>query len=73
MSTHDLRTGGPGDADLLGRMLAEFNAEYGESEPAAGRLSAASRLPQYLTRAMLAHAMAVLVRVTGHRRSRRSR
>lgn len=31
-----LRTGTPADAVLLGRMLAEFNAEYGEDEPSAG-------------------------------------
>jgi hypothetical protein len=30
-----------------------------DSEPAAGRFSAASRLPQYLTSAMFAHARAV--------------
>ena len=39
---HGLRIGGPGDAELLGRMLYEFNAEYGQTEPAAeqiGRLA----------------------------------
>jgi ribosomal protein S18 acetylase RimI-like enzyme len=30
-----LRIGGPADAALLGQMLAEFNAEYGETEPTA--------------------------------------
>lgn len=35
MADRDLRAGGVEDAGLLGRMLTEFNAEYGESEPAA--------------------------------------
>lgn len=35
MTGHELRVGGVDDAALLGRMLTEFNAEYGESEPAA--------------------------------------
>ncbi|GAB4003318.1 GNAT family N-acetyltransferase [Nocardioides ultimimeridianus] len=30
-----IRVGGPADAALLGRMLAEFNEEYGETEPTA--------------------------------------
>jgi ribosomal protein S18 acetylase RimI-like enzyme len=34
-----LRVGGPGDAAVLGRMLHEFNAEYGEREPSAERIA----------------------------------
>jgi len=37
-----LRVGGPDDAELLGRMLHEFNAEFGQTEPPAdlmGRLA----------------------------------
>jgi len=37
---HGLRVGGPGDAALLGRMLFEFNLEYGETEPAAEQVAA---------------------------------
>jgi len=36
----DLRVGGPDDAQLLGRMLADFNAEYGETEPSAEQVAA---------------------------------
>jgi ribosomal protein S18 acetylase RimI-like enzyme len=32
--------GSPADADLLGRMLHAFNAEYGEDEPAAATIAA---------------------------------
>lgn len=39
MTEHQLRVGGPGDAELLGRMLHEFNAEYGETEPAAEQIA----------------------------------
>ena len=35
----DLRVGGPEDAALLGRMLFEFNAEYGETEPSAEQVA----------------------------------
>ena len=37
---HELRVGGPTDAGLLGRMLAEFNLEYGETEPPAEQVAA---------------------------------
>jgi ribosomal protein S18 acetylase RimI-like enzyme len=35
----DLRVGGPDDAGLLGRMLTDFNAEYGETEPSAEQVA----------------------------------
>ena len=34
-----LRVGGPQDAELVGAMLAEFNAEYGESLPTADTIA----------------------------------
>jgi len=40
VSGHDLRLGGPGDAELLGRMLFEFNLEYDETEPSAEQMGA---------------------------------
>lgn len=40
---HDLRVGGPEDAGLLGRMLFEFNLEYGETEPSAEQVEALAR------------------------------
>jgi ribosomal protein S18 acetylase RimI-like enzyme len=35
---HVIRLGGPDDAALLGRMLHEFNAEYGETEPSVATI-----------------------------------
>lgn len=43
MTAHDLRVGGPEDADLLGRMLHEFNLEYDETEPPAEQMAALAR------------------------------
>jgi ribosomal protein S18 acetylase RimI-like enzyme len=37
---HALRTGGPEDAGLLGRMLHEFNAEFDQTEPSAEQVGA---------------------------------
>ncbi len=38
-----IRVGGPSDAALLGRLLHEFNAEYGETEPSAGQIADLAR------------------------------
>jgi ribosomal protein S18 acetylase RimI-like enzyme len=35
----ELRIGGPADAALLGRLLAEFNTEYGETDPPADMIA----------------------------------
>ena len=40
MTSPDLRIGGPDDAQLLGRMLYEFNAEYDQTEPTADEVAA---------------------------------
>jgi ribosomal protein S18 acetylase RimI-like enzyme len=39
VTEHDLRVGGPDDAELLGRMLYEFNLEYDETEPPAEQIA----------------------------------
>lgn len=38
-----IRVGGPSDAALLGRLLHEFNAEYGDTEPSAGQIADLAR------------------------------
>ena len=38
-----IRVGGPEDAALLGRMLHDFNAEYGETEPSAEQAAELAR------------------------------
>lgn len=40
MSTHELRVATPEDADLVGLMLYEFNAEYDQTEPTAEQVAA---------------------------------
>lgn len=39
MTRHDLRIGGPEDADLVGRMLYEFNVEFDQSDPPAEQMA----------------------------------
>ena len=39
MTGHDLRIGTSEDAELLGRMLHEFNLEYDETEPSAEQVA----------------------------------
>jgi ribosomal protein S18 acetylase RimI-like enzyme len=36
---HQLRLGGPEDAELLGRMLYEFNLEYDQTDPPAEQMA----------------------------------
>jgi ribosomal protein S18 acetylase RimI-like enzyme len=43
MTGPDLRVGGPDDADLLGRMLYEFNLEFGQTEPPEEQMAALAR------------------------------
>ena len=38
-----IRAGGPEDAVLLGRMIHDFNAEYGVTEPSAGQAAELAR------------------------------
>lgn len=38
-----LRVGGPDDAELLGRMLYEFNLEFGQTEPPAEQMGRLAR------------------------------
>jgi ribosomal protein S18 acetylase RimI-like enzyme len=40
VTRHHLRVGGPEDAQLLGRMLYDFNAEYDQTEPPADQMGA---------------------------------
>jgi len=40
VTAHVLRTGGPEDAGLLGRMLHDFNAEFDQTEPSAEQVAA---------------------------------
>jgi len=40
---HQIRPAVPEDAALLGRMLHEFNAEYGETEPSADTIAELAR------------------------------
>jgi GNAT superfamily N-acetyltransferase len=39
VTDHALRVGGPDDAELVGRMLHEFNAEYDQTEPPAEQIA----------------------------------
>jgi GNAT superfamily N-acetyltransferase len=39
VTDHDLRVGGPDDAELVGRMLYEFNLEFDQTEPPAEQMA----------------------------------